>query len=99
MIGVVEFKYIPRVRPTVTIDISTLRQLAASGETVALANDRFRGIVEARRYLLAPDAVLCWAAVYAGGLVALPDRVVARFGPRFLWLDAIAHEGDLVVIP
>ena len=99
MIGVVEFKYTPRARPTVTKDISTLRQLAASGETVVLANDRFRGIAEVRRYSLAPDAVLCWAAVYAGGLVALPDRVVSGIGSRFLRLDAIAHDGDEVEIP
>ena len=99
VIGVVEFKYTPRARPMFTKDISTLRQLATSGKTVVLANDRFRGMAEARRYSFAPDAVLCWAAVYAGGLLALPDRAVSGIGPRFLRLDAITHDGDEVEIP
>lgn len=98
-IGVIEFKYKPRARPAVGKDINTLHRLATLGKPLVLANDRFQGLTEAREYSFAPDAVLCWAAVYTGGLVTLPARALSSLGSRFLRLDAITHDGDEVEIP
>jgi len=98
VIGVVEFKYTPRARPSVGKDLNTLHRLASLGKSVVLANDRFRGIAEGKQYSVAPDAVLCWAAVYAGTLAELPTRAISSVGPRFLRLDAITHDADEVEI-
>jgi len=99
VIGVIEFKYTPRARPIVGKDMNTLHRFASSGKSVVLANDRFRGIAEAKQYSVAPDAVLCWAAVYAGNLAELPARALSSIGSRFVRLDAITRDGDEVEIP
>lgn len=66
IIGVVEIKYLPRVRPDFVKDLNTLAWILENGNEIHLSNDRYRGEQEtARRYRLAPDAVLCWGGVYA----------------------------------
>lgn len=96
IIGVVEFKYTPCGIPRLGKDIKTLEMLAKAKEGVEISNDRFRGKTNTlHRYAVSPDAVLCWAGVYAGeGLVLPADRL----GRQFLRLDArTAHGSDAVL--
>ena len=99
VIGVVEFKYVPRARPTVEKDMNTLLRLGSADRGIGIANDRFRGVGEVRHYTVASDAVLCWAGVYAGKLLALPPRTVLKLGGRFMRLDALTRDGAAVEIP
>ena len=101
IIGVVELKYMPRGTPNPSKDVDTLAKFACSGDDIALANDRFRGIGSVRSYAIASDAVLCWAGVYADAALILPTAEVEQCGSRFMRLDAITSryaEADCTTI-
>jgi hypothetical protein len=90
VIGIVELKYRPRARPKFRKDLQTLELFASGPDEVTIANDRYRGIGgESRSYLLAPDAVLCWAGVYTGVRLDLRSAISDSLRKRFLQLDAL----------
>lgn len=92
IIGVVEFKYLPRAVPEYTKDLDTLALLLRHADALMLSNERFRGEGSPKTYSLAEDAVLCWAAVYADNFIEMQHASLSRFGEQFLRLDAITHE-------
>ena len=95
IIGVVELKYVPRSRPGWKKDIDTLKFIASNPAGLEIANERYLGIEPlSRPYPLAPDAVLCWGAVYTGKPFDLTDKVVASLGDRFLQLHAVTANGE-----
>lgn len=92
IIGIVELKYAPRAVPDYTKDLETFALLASHANSITLANERFRGEGASKTYLLADDAVFCWAAVYAGELIEMPSQSISTLAGRFFRLDAITHE-------
>ena len=92
IIGIVEFKYVPRGRPTHAKDFETLQLAVKHADSLKISNDRFRGVVaDDRSYSLSPTAVLCWAAIYTGEAVSL--KAGAELGKHFLQLDATTTKG------
>lgn len=90
IIGLVELKYLPRGRPDYRKDVSTLEFAASNPAGLAITNDRFLGVTaDNRPYPLAPDAVLCWGAVYTGKPLNVRARVSNALRVRFLQLDAV----------
>ena len=84
IIGIVELKYTPRVQPDVVKDIHSLRA-CLQGE-VALSPERYRGPLEALGvHEVAPDAVVCWAGIYADQSV---PRLIELEFHRELWPGA-----------
>jgi hypothetical protein len=102
IIGVIELKYQPRVRPSYEKDIGTLKWFAECVSDLEVSNERYLGVETSisKQYSLAPDAILCWAGVYKG----LPVDLEAEskvFGKRFFCLHAVtspdAHPAILPV--
>lgn len=93
IIGVVEFKYTPRTKPSTEKDFGTLARIGDSADDVVVSNERFRGEGIPRHYSVAADAVLCWAAVHAAATMHLPSKALARLGDRFLCLEAVTAKG------
>jgi hypothetical protein len=90
VIGIVELKYLPRARPKFKKDLQTLELFAASSGEVKITNDRYLGIIRgSRSYLLAPDAILCWAGVYKGMRLDLRSAISDPLRKRYLQLDAL----------
>ena len=88
IIGIVEFKYLPRGRPSPKKDLQTLRWFSADKGKLTLSNERHLGAQpSAKSYALAPDAVLCWAAVYRHPQIRI--EVSASLGTRLLCLHAM----------
>jgi hypothetical protein len=100
IIGVVELKYLPRARPGKgkDKDLQTLTAIAEASGEIELANDRYWGTSNARKYPLADDAVLCWAGVYTGERLKLALDLDENCKHPFLQLDAITREDDEPII-
>jgi hypothetical protein len=93
VIGVVEFKYLPKARPSPRKDIDTLKRLCNTAGEVTISNERYRGPSKPRRYTVAQNAVFCWAAVYSSPrLLDLPTEAIESIGGRFIRLDALTQE-------
>lgn len=101
IIGVVELKYLPRVRAKFAKDIETLEFFSKNHSDFKISNDRYRGITgDNRIYPLAKDAVLCWAGVYTGKRIDLKLHVCRLTKPKLLQLDATTSKGhDPSVFP
>ncbi len=100
IIGVVEFKYTPRTLPAYAKDFATLVKLAeAAGGDVVVSNERYRGPQMPKRYDVADDAVLCWAAIHSDRDFHPTPPDSERFGKRYLELRAIASKDDATVVP
>lgn len=95
IIGVVELKFQPRSAAPFRKDLDTLRWFASTPDAVRIANSRYRGEYESSlpAYALAPDALLCWAGVYAGTRVDIEPQAV-DLGRRFMALHAITRRGE-----
>lgn len=100
IIGIVEFKYIPRGRPRYAKDLETLQLAVENAQALKISNDRFRGVIsDDRQYSLAPNAVLCWAGVYTGETIRIKkSEAVSTLGSHFLQLDARTTLGEDAVI-
>lgn len=92
IIGIIEFKYTPRIRANLIAkkDIGTLEFAAREASQLTLSNDRYLG-PQARKksYPLADDAVLCWAGVYKGDVLDLRGAINKQVLPHFLQLNAL----------
>ena len=91
IIGVVEFKYTPRMTPKVVKDLNTLCRLSLLSIDITISNARFRGEGVPRHYSIASDAVLCWAGVHASNDFEFLRNMVDQLGGRFLCLEAVTQ--------
>ena len=90
IIGIVELKYKPQARASYTKDLETLALMAVNHENISVTNGRHRGPKKSiKGYALAPDAILCWAAVYSGNRISSADFLQAKSSRTFLALHAI----------
>jgi hypothetical protein len=92
IIGVVELKYLPRIRPKYAKDLRTLAWFARGGERIRISNVRYLGKpLPKREFLVVPDAVLCWAGFYRSPNVVmeLPDGLAPE---RLLCMHALTSE-------
>jgi hypothetical protein len=95
VIGVVEFKFVPRARPSARKDLQTLEAMAQGGGQIEVQLSRYRGPKQRNTtFVLAESAVLCWAGLYAGAAVTLDARLTQSIGPRFMRMDALTREDE-----
>lgn len=75
IIGVVELKYQPKVRPKFEKDFATFESLATHGTGIEIDNRRYRGPDNGRGlFTLSADPMYVWAGVYRG-----PNRDIPAF--------------------
>jgi hypothetical protein len=98
IIGVVEFKYAPRAFAEYAKDVETLHRFLRHADAIVLSNERFRGEGAPKSYSLAPDSVLCWAAVYADTFIEIEHPKFSSLDGHFLRLDAITHASSSATI-
>jgi len=73
IIGVVELKYQPKMRPRYEKDFATFELLAAHGTGIEIENHRYRGPDSGGgRYALSADPMYVWAGIYRG-----PERDIS----------------------
>lgn len=78
IIGVVELKYLPKMRPKYDKDFATFESLAAHGAGIEIDNRRYRGPEGGGgRFSLSPDPMYVWAGVYKS-----PIRQVPAWRPK-----------------
>lgn len=95
IIGVVEIKYQPRARPDYEKDLETLDLLLQHGSSIVLSNDRYRGEREvSQSFSLAPDAVLCWAGVYASPEQSIQHQMGLAINHHVMALHALTRVGS-----
>lgn len=101
IIGIVELKYTPRAKPSVDKDVSSLEWYMEEG--VAFLPERYRGDGTAMSALLvAEDAVLCWAGIYASDRTEhdLEEKARGNLSARtFLPLHAKTAHGQAAKVP
>lgn len=97
-IGMVELKYTPRGLPDYEKDFETLAGVTASANQLTISNERFRGAVQPRTFAIAPDAVLCWAAIHSDKPFTIDRTLMKPLGNQYLELRAIASELAVEVI-
>lgn len=84
IIGVVELKYQPKIRPQYEKDFATFESLAAEGTNIRIENRRFRGPEGGGgRFALSADAMYVWAGVYRGPVRDIPG-FETDIGPKQL---------------
>jgi hypothetical protein len=100
IIGIVELKYQPKMfKPSATKDFATLEWFANHPGDLTIANDRYVGPNEPKKYSLASDALLCWAGVYRGNKLAELPAIDAPVD-RCLFLHAVTSpEADPKIHP
>ena len=93
VIGIVELKYQPRMRPSWRKDIDTFHWLAKNQSNIAITNSRYRGAeADARVYPLAQQVLYVWAGVHAESPIRLADHIAPELSPMFLALHAETHD-------
>lgn len=98
IIGVVEIKYQPRVRPRYAKDLNTLAWVLDNANEIHLSNDRYRGEREtSSQYRLAPDAVLCWGGVYTAPQAEIQLPESHPINSRVMVLHALTQAGRRAV--
>lgn len=97
-IGMVELKYTPRRLPNFEKDFETLAAVSASAKQLTISNKRFRGAAQPRTYAIAPNAVLCWAAIHSDKPFTIDRTLMKPLGNQYLELRAIASELAVEVI-
>lgn len=99
VIGVVEIKYLPRTVPKCDKDFETLVRIGESKNGIVISNARYRGPRQPKKYSVADDAVLCWAAVHADETpVNLARSPGESFGKRYLELLALTTITDVKIV-
>lgn len=88
VIGAIEFKYTPCKKAAVKKDLETLQSFKKQSQSVTVYNDRYRGLVEKKKYSIAEDAVLCWAAVHAEDVCPLSKVAQLKADLGLLCLEA-----------
>lgn len=91
IIGIVEIKYQPRVKPNYKKDLETLAWIAENGSNIAITNYRFRGsIADAHAYKMSKYVVFAWAGVHRDESLSLP--VPENIKENFLALHAVTRK-------
>lgn len=98
VIGVIEFKYTPCKKAAVKKDLETLQSFKKLSESINISNNRYRGLIDEKKYSIARDAVLCWAAVHALEKCPLSkddnNGPKHKRGPTILCLEARTRDKD-----
>ena len=95
IIGVVELKYQPKVRPKVDKDFATFESLAEHGAGIEIQNRRYRGPDGGRgRFAMHADPVFVWAGVYRGPIQEIPSWWPESFDPSQLLVLHAATRAD-----
>lgn len=96
VIGAIELKYVPRGEAKYAKDMRSLSRLAAKGGKggVSVCNERYRGPKRSeKRYEIAHDALLVWAAVSAKVVESRRIREVFD-SAHLLVLQSLTHDRD-----
>lgn len=92
IIGVVELKYQPKMRPQCKKDFATFESLAAHGTNIEIDNGRYLGPDPgARKFALSPDPMYVWAGVYRGPISDIPGFVSTIDPNQLLVLHAATN--------
>ena len=85
IIGVVELKYLPKVKPTFEKDFITFEKLAAHGTNIEILNRRYRGPDQGGgQYAMNTNPMYVWAGVYRGPIRQIPAWCPENFQPNQL---------------
>ena len=86
VIGVIELKYQPRVKPNYMKDVDTLSNIARYRKSISISNHRFRGKpIDEKTYSLSKHILFVWAGVHGGiGLYANDNEPLYSKGYRVL---------------
>ena len=94
VIGIIEIKYRPRVKPVWKKDIASLEWISSNRDAIRVRNSRFRGIeVDGRSYPLSANILFVWAGIHAKSEVILRDLLPSKLRDTFLELHAETHKG------
>jgi len=89
VIGIIELKYQPKIRPRWEKDLQTLEWLARNRKVLSVQNRRYRGVeADGRVYPLSPRILFVWAGVHAGLDFELSERISPELKGSFLELHA-----------
>lgn len=86
VIAVIELKYTPRSLPQTEKDFETLQWIAEANGDAVIANERFHDQVAVKPYAIAPDSVLCWAALISDRPFNPDKGSLKELSERFLYL-------------
>ena len=94
VIGVVEIKYIPRVRPNWRKDLDTFSWINKHRDQFAIRNKRHRGVAnDDRKYRLSKDVLFVWAGVHSEEDVDLSQHIDHELAKHFLEMHAVTRAG------
>ena len=89
VIGIIELKYQPRIRPSWAKDLATFHWITKNRKKIVVSNLRFRGIeIDSHSYHLAENVLYAWAGVHAACEVDLTAHVAPAVSSCFLALHA-----------
>lgn len=95
IIGIVELKYQPRVKPHWQKDLETFDLIDQFRSQISVSNERFLGVkVDKRPYPLAKDVLFVWAGVHAEWPHEIGKHASARLQGSFLELHADTSNGS-----
>jgi hypothetical protein len=99
VIGIIELKYQPRVKPSWAKDLATFHWITEKRKYITVSNVRFRGIgVDSRSYPLAENVLYVWAGVHAACELDLTAYVAPAVSSCFLELHAETRRGEAACI-
>jgi hypothetical protein len=95
VIGIIELKYMPRVKPNWKKDIETLLWIREHRDILRIQNARHRGVEsDGRMYPLSKDLLLVWAGVHCDQTAQLKQHIQPMTSDSFLELHAITQVGE-----
>lgn len=88
VIGIIELKYQPRVRPSWSKDVATFQWIGSNLKQLSICNRRFRGVeFDAKTYPVADDALFVWAGIHA----PCDDDLHVSIGDRLAGQPLVLH--------
>ncbi len=95
IIGVVELKYQPKMRPQYEKDFATFESLAVHGTGIEIFNNRYRGPDGGGgRFAMSADPMYVWAGVYRGPARDIPGFETRIDRNQLLVLHAATNADD-----
>jgi hypothetical protein len=95
VIGIIELKYLPRVKPNWKKDLDTLLWICEHRDDLRVQNSKYRGIEsDGKAYPLSKDLLLVWAGVHCYQGAHLKPHIQPMLSDSFLELHAITQFGE-----
>ena len=89
VIGIIEIKYLPRVKPNWTKDLQTFSWIHKHRDQILIQNIRHRGAVaDCHAYPLSEDVLFVWAGVHVPADLEISQHIDQRLSKHFLALHA-----------